>query len=215
MIDHRIWTALTNLVLVQGPVRADAITSHGWGDLHDETIAHVASQYAASGARYVILNGAPAYEEGAPGFEYWRQRLIEQYGVPSEVIYNAGLGKNTAEEATAFVQAAKTLGITSTLLISVPQHIIRAFLTNLAVMQAASASHTIVPRTALPVAWTDPVTIRNLVGDIENTSRLGRFAAEIARCIEYRQRFEEGDAAFPIASAPEGLHYLQGALENV
>ena len=41
------------------------------------------------------------------------------------------------------------------------------------------------------------------------TTRLGRFAGEIIRIIEYQKKFIEGDTNFTMASIQRGLDYLK------
>ena len=99
--------------------------------------------------------------------------------------------------------------ISEAIVLSVPQHIVRAFLTDLGVILEAGLTVRLHPKTLTRVNWFQAIVIRNLSMSNEHTTRLGRMAAEFARIAEYRRRFESGDEGFKIASVEEGLKHLQ------
>jgi hypothetical protein len=188
---------------------SDAVFVHGWGDLHDEMIGLTAKIFKESGAKLILLNGASEYELGSPGFKYWKQELTRKFGIPVELISETKPAENTLIEALALAEFVRKQKISRLIVLSVPQHIVRAFLTDLGVMNEARLTASLNPKTITNASWLEPITIRNLSGSDEHTTRLGRIAAEFARVNEYRARFESGDKGFTIASIEEALKHLQ------
>ncbi|MDZ4243808.1 MAG: hypothetical protein U1C57_01750 [Candidatus Doudnabacteria bacterium] len=206
-----IWSHLVNRILdyCSKKVIADAIFVHGWGDLHDEMIELTARVYKESGAKFILLNGAKEYEIGAPGFEYWKESLVKKHRIPPESVTGIESASNTLIEAQRLKHFIEEKRISSISIISVPQHIIRAFLTDLGVISQGNSNISLYPKSLKEVDWAEPIVIRNLSGANENTTRLGRLAAEFARILDYRKRMKDGDNNFIIASAKEGLEHLE------
>jgi hypothetical protein len=212
-IDYKDWIEITNKIFDQEVVKAEAVFVHGWGDLHEKMIEFTAEVYKNSGAKYLVINGEKEYEVGAPGVDFWTQRLVE-LGVPKESTFSFVPMRQTREEAIAFTNFAKEKNIKKAILISTPVHIVRALLTNIALMTAASIDLNLYPVTIKNVNWEEKIVIRGLVGTYpdENTSRIGRFAGEWGRILQYRQNYENGDKNYSISSVKEGLEYLKNIL---
>ncbi len=212
MEDHRQWIKLVNKVYENSKVAADALFVHGWGDLSEELIAFTAEVFKEARARYIVLNGEEAYDnfKGAKGFSYWKDVLVGKYGVPEAAISSFLPGKHTGDEAKGYMDFASANGIKEAIVISVPAHIVRAYLTDLGEALKRGADLKLHPRTLQGTNWEEKVEILGLTGtlDAEETTRLGRVFSEVARMIEYRKRAEAGDPGFTIASLSEGLEHL-------
>ena len=205
-----IWSHLVDRILdyCSKKVMADAIFVHGWGDLDYEMIELTARVYTESKARFILLNGAKEYEIGAPGFEYWKEGLIKKHQIPPESVTGIEPASNTLIEAQRLKQFIEEKRISSIIIISVPQHIVRAFLTDLGVISQGGSRVRLYPKSLKEIDWEESIIIRNLSGDNEKTTRLGRLAAEFVRIFKYRKRMEEGDPDFTIASVKEALTHL-------
>ena len=207
------WGELVNRIFFNPPqgVLADVVFVHGWGDLHDEMIELAAGVFRQSGAKYILLNGATEYEVSLPGFSYWKEWLTAKYGISAELILETKPASNTQIEAQELRAFLTEKNLSSAVILSVPQHITRAFLTDLGAINEAKPSISLYPRTLSNVDWGELITIHNLSGAKEHITRLGRMAAEFARIVEYRRRFEDGDKNFTIASVEEGLNHLEAS----
>ena len=210
-INHKNWLELANRVFAFPVIPAEALFVHGWGDLHEEILHLVGQTCVRTKPRIIILNGEEAYEAGSQGFSYWQKFLVQKYKIDKQIIRKFLPGKHTLDEAKGFLKIAEEEKLNSAILISVPPHIIRAFLTVLGEIQARILDIALYPQTLKAVAWEEPVVISGITSDAgdENTTRLGRLVAECARIVQYRQRFQAGDNNFVIASVEEGLEYLQ------
>ncbi len=211
-INYSDWAELTNKVFNASngkDISAEAIFVHGWGDLHKEVIEFVSDLYKKSGAKFIVLNGEKEYEIGSPGLDYWTGKLVERR-IPKSSVHSVLPAKHTFQEAEGFMNFAKGKSIKSGILVSVPMHISRAFLTNVGVMKKINLKIRLLPATVKNISWGKDITIRGLLNHDfeENTSRLGRFASELGRVLQYRQNYENGDKNYLIASIKEGLDYL-------
>lgn len=195
--------------LSHNSVSAEAVFVHGWGDLYEEMIELTAKMFKESGAKFLLLNSAPEYETKLPGFKYWKNQLENKFHIPAKHIFSIGSSSNTQFEALELAKFLKEQNISKIIVLSVPQHIVRAFLTDLGVLREAGISCQMYPKTLTQVDWMQQINIRNLSGSNEETTRLGRTLVEYARIIEYRSRFENGDQSFTIASIEQGLTYLK------
>ena len=202
------WTEITNKVFNQKPVKVDAVFVHGWGDLTDEMIDYAAKIFKKSKASAIVLNGAKEYELGKTGLNYWKKKLKTKYKVPPKKIFNIGEAINTYDEAVGFIGFAGKNKLKSAAIVSVPQHILRAFLTDLGVMKTKKVNLKLYPRTLPKVDWSQEISIHSLSGKKEQTTRFGRLAGEFARISDYRKRTEAGERDFSIVSIKEGLRYL-------
>lgn len=204
------WLEVVDAVYSGNGISREALFVHGWTDLVPETMEFVAELYRESGHPAVVLNGLSSYGIGAPGFSECRELLVAK-GVAPSAIYEIGEAKQTAEEARGFMTFAKSRGISSATIVTVPQHLLRAFLVNLAFMQAERLELSLYPRT-LPrerFEWEDTYEFMPLLRkEPERATRLARFAAECVRIIDYRARFEAGDEAHRIANISEAHRYL-------
>lgn len=208
MADHSLWMEITNRMFLQEPFTADAICSHAWGDQHDAVIDYIAKLYIETKAHKIILNGLSEYEIDAKGIEYWRDRLTTKHHIDVSAIIATMPSKQTRDEAEAFADELTKGEYRTVALVSVPHHILRVFLTNVAVAKERNLPVKFIPRTLPTSDWNEKITIRGFYRDADVTMRVGRFAAEIARIHEYRRRFENGEKGFGIASVEEGLEHL-------
>ncbi|MDO8183830.1 MAG: hypothetical protein Q7T49_02500 [bacterium] len=208
--NNQDWLKLANAVFSAKLAPTEALLVHGWGDLHDQTIDFVGNLYQQFKPKLIALNGAPEYELGTPGVDYWRERLITKWQVPAEIIKATSPAPHTLAEAEGFITLAVEAGVKTATVISVPAHILRAFLTNLGVVQNRGLDLKLTPLTYVDVNWTEPLTIRGLVGvhAEEETTRLGRLVGECGRIVEYRAEFEAGNKNYLIASIEDGLDHL-------
>ncbi|MAF13911.1 MAG: hypothetical protein CMI53_03390 [Parcubacteria group bacterium] len=209
MENQQDWLELTNKIFNQDQVKAEAIFVHGWDDLKDDMIKLVALHYEDSGAKMIVLNGHDEYEVGLKGFEYWKEQLENKFSIPQDVIHSIGEADHTYAEAKGFMQFAKENNIDSAIIISTPQHIIRAFLTNLATFKKNQVNTKLYPKTLNNCNWMEEIEIKALASPPEVTTRLGRLSAEFARILNYRQLANSGDANYAMASFKEGLDYLK------
>jgi len=207
MTEIKNWVELTNLVMKPKKVKAEAIFVHGWGDLHQELLKFTIEIFNKSGAKYIVLNGAPEYEFGSPGFDWWQKELIKM-GISKDKIVSIGPARHTNAEAHGFMNFAQDKKLKSAIVISVPQHIIRAFLNNLGFIEKLDLNLKLYPITLPKVDWQQVIEIDSIGGNHEITSRLGRLAGEFARIIEYRKKAQAGNSDFCLASVKEGLEYL-------
>ena len=197
---------LVNFILAAKIEPADAIFAHGWGDLKDQSLGFLPEVFKKSGAKFLLLNAIENYQTGEPGFSFWKERLVSA-GVPSRAVQAVGSGKTTLEEAAALAGFLKDKNISDLIVYSVPQHVCRAFLTDLEAIKKSGLTTKLHPLTLKGIDWETPVTIHNLIMPKEDTTRLGRFAAELWRISEYRERYERGED-YSIATAAEALKYL-------
>ncbi|TSC67214.1 MAG: hypothetical protein G01um101472_484 [Parcubacteria group bacterium Gr01-1014_72] len=209
MSDPKLWSKLFNEVYRDDVVPADALFVHGWGDLHEQLAPFVANFFKTSGARYLFLNGEESYSPGFPGARWFVEELVRG-GVPHNAIVPVLPGKHTLHEAEGFIGAAVERDVKSAVVISVPAHILRAYLTNLGVALKKGLSIKLSARTLTGTYWEEEVEIEGLMGTVhrERTTRLGRLVSECARIVEYRRRYEEDPSGFAIASVEEGLAHL-------
>lgn len=208
MNQDQKWTELLTKIYNQPVKKSDALLVHGWGDLHQAMIKLVAQAYQKSQVKIIALNGAHEYEIGQPGFKYWQKELTQKYKIPSEVIKSIGRAEHTGAEAEGFIKLIIQENISSVLLISVPQHIPRAFLNLLAKVNDNNLKTKIFPLSLSKVNWQEKIIIKSLTGGREETTRAKRLADEFSRAIEYRQKYLKGDKSYTIASLDEGFRYL-------
>lgn len=200
--------SLSNVTLRE----ADAVFVHGWGDLFEELLGTVAEVYRRTNAKHILLNGEPLYDgNGSPGYATWKEALIKEVRISENCIHSVTPARHTLEEAQGFIALAEKLQVQRVVVVSVPQHIGRAFLTDLGVMLARGRDMQLVPATVRHIDWYAPITVYGLVhtDHAEQTTRLGRLMAECARIMYYRERYESGDPAYVIASIEEGLEHLR------
>jgi len=202
------WASLIKEIWKERLRTADAIFVHAWADLHEKSILHVAELKRASKSRYIVLNGASEYEKMGPGFDYWKKKLMT-LGIKEHEIVSTSPAMNTQEEARALLNFLKRKKLTNAYVYSVPQHIMRAFLTDLGVLNASRFKGKIFPSTLKDVKFNESITIMPLAGKKEETTRLGRFAEEVARIVDYQERYKKGDKKFTMVSVQEGLDYLK------
>lgn len=210
------WSALFNIVYEEKPHPVDALFVHGWGDLYEEMLELTARFFKDSGARYIVLNGESAYDDipDAKGITYWRSEL-SRMDVPGDVIQSVRPARHTLEEAKGFIEFAQQHRILRAAVLSVPQHLLRAFLTDLGVMKDTGATIALYAYTLSRIDWDKEIEVHGLSGSVpERTTRAGRLVGECARIMEYRRRMEQGEE-FTIASVPEALAYLQKRDTNV
>ncbi|MEK7092384.1 MAG: hypothetical protein AAB907_02055 [Patescibacteria group bacterium] len=202
--------ALANRVFGQEIVPVEAIFVHGFEDLHDEMIDFVADVYKKSGAKYVVLNGEKEFEFEAPGFAYWKEKLSER-GVLENLISGVTPAHQTREEAIGFMNFAKENNIKKGIVISAPTYVIRAFLTNLSLINEWKLDIDLYPMTMKDMDWRKEIVVRGLSNDSpsEPGPRFVKFAGEWGKIIQYRQIYENGNANYSIASVKEGLEYLK------
>lgn len=210
-MKFQILSELIALIFSEKPRHSEIIFIHAWNDLFEEILAHVAKMYKQCAAKYIILNGLENYELYKPGFSDWKDALMKNYGIPAEAILAINPARNTSEEARELMNLVAVRQIKSVLILSVPQHIVRAFLTDLGAMREKGLSLDLSCSTLNHVAWHERIEVQSdsLSGSQEITTRLGRFGSEILRIIEYRKAVEEGNKNFVIASLEEGLTYLK------
>lgn len=210
-MKSQILSELIDLIFSEKPRNSEVIFIHAWDDLSEEMLAHVAKMYKQCAAKYIILNGLENYELYKPGFSDWKDSLTKNYGVSREAILAINPAHNTGEEARELMSFVAVRQIKSVLILSVPQHIVRAFLTDLGAMREKGLSLDLSCSTLDQVVWHERIKVESgsLNGSKEITTRLGRFGSEILRIIEYRKAVEEGNKNFVIASLEEGLAYLK------
>lgn len=204
------WALLVNKLveLSAKEVRADALFVHAQNYMRDEMIEFTANLFMSSGARFIILNGYEYYEPNGPGFDHWRDRLVKKYAVPERAIYRMPKADHTAAEAIAFMEIAKKESVRSAIIITTPEHIFRAFLTDLWAMKNAGLEIALNPKTIFDVNWMEQIEVRSVLGAEEVTTRLGKFAGECARVATYRMYYESGERDYTIASVEEGIKYF-------
>jgi hypothetical protein len=212
MENHRDWLELANKCFDQSPISVDALFVHGWGDLHDEIIAHTAKLYKEAGAKLIILNGEDVYDHvpDSPGYQYWFDALTKKYGVPAHAITHFKPGRQTREEGEGFMKIAQEKSLKSAAIISVPQHIMRAFLTDLGVMQKMNMDLKLYPRTLPGMDWNKHILVAGLFngGKPEDTTRFGRLVSECIRIVEYRKLSQTQPDHYTIATVAEALKHL-------
>ncbi len=212
MYDHKLWIKLVNKVYEDKDTPCDAIFVHGWGDLAEPLIDYTAKLFKDSGASYIVLNGEDAYDgfKGAKGFTYWKEILMSRHAIPESAIYSYLPGKHTGDEAKGYMDFAESKEIKNAAVVSVPQHIVRAYLTDLGLALKRGLDINLSPRTIKGVNWEEEIEIYGLMGadDKEVTTRIGRIFSECVRIIEYRKRYEADGENFIIASINEGLDHL-------
>lgn len=204
------WLEVVDAVYSGNGLSSEAIFVHGWPDLIPETMALVARLYLESNHPMVVLNGLSSYGVGAPGISECRN-LLQAKGIPSSDIHEILDAEYTLAEAREFLAFAKERSISSATIVTVPQHLLRAFLTDLGAMQATSAHLSLYPRTIPPgeFAWEDTYGFMPLLApEPERATRLARFAAECARIIDYSERMKAGDSKYTMASIFEAHRYL-------
>ncbi len=205
-----ILSALVTKIFSLEEKSTEGIFVHAWNDLRSETLDYIGHLYQQFHPRYIILNGLEHYELDRPGFSYWKDVLIKDHGVPEEIIIPIAPAVNTGEEARNLMDLVKEKNILSLGIVSVPMHIVRAFLSDLAAMNEKNLDLDITCLVPPSVNWFAKIEINHTSGGPkETTIRLGRFAAEIARIIEYNKAMLGGDKRFIVASPEEGLKYLQ------
>ena len=213
LADHiRKWSEFSHALSIVSLLEADAVFVHGWGDLFEELLGTVAEVYRRTNAKHIILNGEPLYDgNGSPGYATWKQALMQQVRISEDCIHRVTPARHTLEEAQGFIVLAEKLQVRRAVVVSVPQHIGRAFLTDLGVLLARGSSLHLMPTTVRHIDWYTPITVYGLIHTehAEQTTRLGRLMAECARIMYYRERYEAGDPAFVIASIEEGLAHLR------
>lgn len=207
-IDHSQLMKLTDLVFKDRKISVDALIVHGWGDLAEEMIEYTAKTFKETKARYIALNGADEYERGAPGYLYWKNSLTKKYFINQKAIIKAKASMHTGKEAKSFAECMHTHHITKACILSVPQHIVRAFLTNLHAVQNIGLKVRLYPKTIKTADWHEKIIIRHPLGYTDITTRIGRFASDFGRIIEYRSRVEQGDKNYLMASLQEGIKHL-------
>jgi len=209
-INYKDWIEIANRVFGQKVVPAEAIFVHGFEDLHDEMIDFVAEAYKKSGAKHLVLNGEKEFEFGAPGFEYWKAKLVER-GVSELNISGVTPARHTREEALGYMNFARENNIKRGIVISAPMYVARAFLTNLSLVKNWKLTLDLYPMTMKGIDWEREIVVRGLGGDSpsEPGSRFVKFAGEWGKIIQYRQNYENGNQNYSIASVKEGLDYLK------
>lgn len=189
-------------------VKADAIFVHCQSYMWEQMIKLAADSFRSSGVRIIGLNGHEHYKPGSHGFDYWKEQLIRKHGIPENVIRRTENADHTGEEAEEFMKMAKNENITSAIVATTPEHLFRAFLTDLGAMKAAGLNLALHPLTVSSVKWTDRVEYWSVVGVHGSATYLGKFAGECARVAAYRERYEKGDKKYVIASVEEGIQFL-------
>lgn len=211
MDETLVWLKLGNQIFSfdKYPEKVDALFCHGWSDLKDDEIAHIAKCYERFQPSAIVLNGLDNYTVGDVGLAYWKEQLVSKYNIPESVIRSVPPAVNTASEAKSFMDFALVESIKSALIISVPMHILRAFLTNIGVTKQINHKMSLYPSTFKDIDWQGKIKVQgyySLDANVE-TSRLGRLIGECGRIVEYRKRYEAGED-FVIASVKEGLDYI-------
>ncbi|HBV01194.1 MAG TPA: hypothetical protein DEF00_02230 [Candidatus Taylorbacteria bacterium] len=204
------WLEVVDAVYSGNGASREAIFVHGWPDLIKETMAFVAKLYLESDRPKVVLNGLATYGVGAPGVSKCRDLLLE-HGVVASDIHEIPDAKYTHAEADEFMKFAASRALSSATIVSVPQHLLRAFLTDFAVMKTAGLTLSLYPR-IVPresFGWQEMYEFMPLLKkEPERATRLARFATECVRVLEYRARMEAGEKGYDIASISEAHKYL-------
>lgn len=215
MENIRDWTQLANIIFSNKGAKSEAFFVHGWSDLSDQMIEFVVSLHHKFHPRMIVLNGLKEYEIGKVGLEYWRKKLSDR-GIDKNIIrfIHPDNSLHTFAEARAFMDLAVKEKIGSALIISVPQHIVRAFLTNLGVARQNRIKTNLHPCTIPKIDWHEKINIDSPMGPKEETTRLGRVFGECARIIEYRKRYEDGNKNYLVARVKEGIDYLNSQNKN-
>lgn len=204
------WTQLATKVFRAPMQPTDVIFVHAWADLVEETAALVGSLYAAH-PQPIILNGLKEFAPGRPHISIWKQLLTTRYSIPEDMITVTPTMSQTREEAEGFLTLAFERGFTYATVVSVPQHIVRAFLTDLGIMQEKGLSLSLFPQTPQDINWFEDIYIPATTPpahELQHCLRIGRVFGECARIFDYRKRYEAGDKTFAIASIEEGLTHL-------
>ncbi len=211
MESHQAWALFFNTIWkFPQDKKADAVFVHGWGDLYEKMIPYAAQLFHASGARLLALDGSPSYTgDGSPGYDFWKKSLVA-LGVPESAIQGVLPAVHTSDEARSFMALAKKLEISSAYILSVPVHIMRAYLNQVAELTAAEFECRLYPATLKGTDWEEEIVVHSLGNKTADPSafRIGRLVDECARIMEYRERFLQGED-FRIASIEEGITYLQ------
>ena len=204
------WLEVVDAVYSGNGASREAIFMHGWPDLIKETMAFVANLYLESGRPKVVLNGLSSYGVGTSGVLECRGLLL-QHGVLASDIHEIPYAEYTHAEGHEFMKFAASHALSSATIVSVPQHLLRAFLTDLAVMKTAGLDLALYPRTVQRefFDWRDTYEFMPLLKkEPEHATRLARFATECIRILDYRIRMEAGEKGFDIASISEAHQYL-------
>ncbi len=210
MDNQSEWLFLANELLspVLPQTSFDAFFVHGWADLHDEMIEFVGVAYKKYKPRLVLINGEKEYEPGKPGVEYWKTEL-EKRGIPRDAIRGAIPGLHTLYEAKSFCAIGAAEKLSKILVISVPQHVIRAFLTNVGWALHEKLPFRFAGRSMAGVEWNEPISVEGLMNNHEETTRVGRLVSECGRIVKYRSLYEAGDDNCAIASFNEGADHIR------
>lgn len=205
-----LWSKLAHAVFTANlPDKVDVIFVHAFNNLLDDLLERAAVLSKQFGGIPIIINGASEYEDEGRGAAYARTRLETMFGISPETIVETVPALQTYAEAQAFADYAGEHSIKTAIILTLPPHLVRAYLTDLFVLQSREWAVQLIPQT-IPVDWNADVTIAGLVSTIETTSFVGRVFSECARIVEYRQRHEAGDVAYGIATIQEGLLHARG-----
>ena len=218
MDDPAGWTKLANYTLSrENDIPVEAFFVHAvWKDLSEEYADMVANLYHQVKPRIIALNGLESHDENFPGILYWKDALVNKRKVPSEVLRIVKSSAHTLEESMEFMRIVKEEHVSTALVLSIPVHIFRAFLTNLGALKKLGLPLKIYPRTFRNIDWEKRVVLRALTrahaGD--DTVRVGRLAGECARIMLYRKLYEGGNDKYIVASIEEGINYVENELKE-
>ncbi len=213
-MEPHLWSHLAYaLSITPLPKKVDVVFIHAFDNFLDELLRRAGEISKIFPGVTVVINGATSYEVGGRGVEYARKKL-EAEGVSSLCIFETLPALHTNAEAQAFARFAKEHSIESAIVLTIPPHLMRAYLTSVHVFGECPARIQLVPQTIL-VDWDTKVEIAGLVSIPEKTSLIGRLYSECARIMKYRMLYEAGDSAYGIASIREGMLHLRPLVPEI
>jgi hypothetical protein len=208
MLKNNEWSRLVNKIFLPQKFLAEAVFVHAWNDLREEIIDLTAKTFYECDARTLILNGLNEFETGEPGFTYWKNALVQR-GISAESILETTPAVHTGIEAKELALLINKYKISTVAIISVPMHIVRAFLTDLATINKdKNPTVQLLPLTLPSINWLQEIEIKSISGLIERTTRLGRFADEFKRILDYQAESKANNPNFKIATFQEGIAHL-------
>ncbi|MDP2593371.1 MAG: hypothetical protein Q8P52_01840 [bacterium] len=193
--------------------KPQAIFVHAWPDLLLKTLKFVAEIYEELEEKpLIILNSIDYFGSSPSGFEYCREALTERFKIPAGSIKAIPPAKQTLEEARGFIKVAKDESIARAIMTSTPQHLLRAFLTDLAVLAKEKPDLKLYPAVISKdsYSWFGSYKAKSLFGgEDEKAIRLGRFASEIIRILNYQNKMAQGEGDYMVADIEDAVSYIK------